>query len=72
MSEKPMPKRCQAPACKVKLGITSFACRCSLYYCPTHRLPESHECKHDFQKEHRELLLKTMSSPIIAPKIEAL
>jgi len=70
MSE--VPKRCQAPFCKIKLNLSAFACRCSSYYCSKHRLPESHDCKHDFQKEHKDFLLKTMSTPIVAAKVEQL
>jgi hypothetical protein len=72
MEQKEIPKRCQFDSCKHKLGLTSFACRCGKYYCPTHRVAEDHQCSHNYNEEQKKLLLKFMSSPVIAPKVEIL
>ena len=38
--------RCSHPNCKKKLTIiNSYSCRCNLFFCDKHRLPESHNCK---------------------------
>ena len=43
----PEKKNCQT--CLKKIGILGFKCNhCSLRYCKSHRLPESHDCEVDF------------------------
>lgn len=67
-----VPKKCQFTGCKKKLNLASVSCKCSLHFCPTHRLPETHACTYDFVKDHKDFLLKTLSTPIIASKVEAI
>jgi len=43
------PTKCQQADCKAKIRISDFACKCSKYYCGTHRYPEVHMCSVDFQ-----------------------
>lgn len=66
------PKRCQYDTCKCKLGLTSFGCKCGLYFCEKHRYSEEHSCTFDYKEEQKKELLKHMSSPVIAQKIEVL
>jgi hypothetical protein len=64
------PKRCQFDCCKVKLGLIAFPCRCGNFYCPTHRFSEDHKCTYNYKEDQKKELLKFMSSPVIAPKVE--
>jgi hypothetical protein len=48
--------RCMYGSCRVKLGLTSFPCRCGNLYCPSHRHSESHECTYDFKSEQSQKL----------------
>ncbi len=66
------PKRCCQEGCKKKLMLTDFACKCGEYHCSAHRIPEAHNCHFDFKEDHKEVLLKTMSSAITAKKIDSL
>ena len=71
MSETPKP-RCAFPACKKKLGLLGFACKCEKIYCTNHRPAEMHLCTFDYRAESKANLLKYLSTPIISPKIEVL
>jgi AN1-type zinc finger protein 5/6 len=64
-----MPKRCMKEDCKCKLKLTDFACRCTKYFCEKHRLSEAHDCSFDYRAFNKEILLKTMSTAIVAEKI---
>ena len=43
------PKRCQMDQCKAKLLLTDTSCKCSGFYCMTHRHAETHKCTFDFR-----------------------
>jgi predicted nucleic acid binding AN1-type Zn finger protein len=62
--------RCSAEDCKKKLALTDMACKCSGVYCSAHRMPETHACSFDFRAQQRDNLMKYMSSPVIAKKID--
>ena len=64
-----MPKRCMKDGCKCKLKLTDYACRCGKYYCADHRLGETHSCTFDYRAFSKEILLKTMSTPIVKEKV---
>ena len=64
------PKRCCQEGCKKKLGLTDFACRCGLIHCSQHRASEAHNCSYDYKAQHKEELLKTMSTAIVAKKLD--
>ena len=66
-SKKPC---CSAEGCRVKLALTDFPCKCQKTYCYKHRPCEEHACSFDFQGYAREILLKTMSTPVVAAKIQ--
>ncbi len=65
-------KRCCADGCKKKLMLSDFPCKCGKKHCATHRAPEVHACTFDFKASHREILLQTMSTPVLAKKIDVL
>ena len=64
-----MPK-CSFPECKVKVPLTATPCHCSHIYCPKHRFYTDHACSFDYAKQNKDYLLKLMSTPIIASKLE--
>lgn len=64
--------RCSADSCNKKLSLTDIQCRCNRVYCSLHRAPETHACAFDYHGEHKQNLLKYMSSPVIAKKLETI
>ena len=64
-----MPKRCTKEDCNCKLKLTDYACRCGKYFCSNHRLAETHNCTFDYKEFSKEILLKTMSTPVIKEKV---
>ena len=48
------PKRCQAEDCFAKLSLTSYACHCGQYFCPTHIAPEHHKCNFDYRTKAKQ------------------
>lgn len=66
------PKRCCHEGCKKKLCLTDFACKCGLIHCSQHRASEAHNCSFDYKAQHKEELLKTMSTAIVAKKVEVI
>ena len=59
-----MPKRCASENCNKKLKLTDMACVCENTFCSKHRLPECHNCTHDF-KEKKNVLEKVVYEKII-------
>lgn len=45
--EKKSSSRCNA--CKKKVGLLGFHCRCGHVYCGSHRYPEEHSCPADYK-----------------------
>jgi hypothetical protein len=66
------PKRCCQDGCKKKLMLTDFACRCGLIHCSQHRASEAHNCSYDYKAQQKEELLKTMSTAIVAKKLDVI
>jgi predicted nucleic acid binding AN1-type Zn finger protein len=61
------PNKCYK--CSKKVGLLGFKCPCELTFCKFHRLPEDHECTHDFASVAKERLAK--DNPMVrASKIE--
>nr|QYC07287.1 SAP11 [Tamarix hispida] len=61
------PSRCEA--CRKRVGLTGFRCRCGFVYCGSHRYPEQHACTFDFKSFGREAIAK--ANPVIkADKVE--
>ena len=65
-----MPEKCAHSDCKKKLALTSITCKCEKTFCPNHRYPTDHACSFDFHNSAKQVLLKTMSTPIVAAKLE--
>jgi hypothetical protein len=55
------PKRCQSGGCIKKLMLSDFACKCSGWYCSSHRHSESHSCTFDYKKSTRDILEKQLN-----------
>lgn len=66
----PRPKRCCAEGCKKKLALTDFPCKCGKIHCSTHRASEAHSCSYDYKEAAKKQLLKTMSSAVVAKKVD--
>ncbi|RAL48765.1 hypothetical protein DM860_001085 [Cuscuta australis] len=59
--------RCSA--CRKKVGLTGFRCRCGVTFCGTHRYPEMHGCAFNYKDAGREAIAK--ANPLIkALKLE--
>jgi hypothetical protein len=61
--------KCALEGCGKKLDLTAFPCKCKQTFCSAHRYESEHNCSYDYREKGKEELLKTMSSPVIAPKI---
>ncbi|XP_010912259.1 zinc finger A20 and AN1 domain-containing stress-associated protein 4 [Elaeis guineensis] len=55
------PSRCTA--CRKRVGLTGFPCRCGATYCGTHRYPEQHGCAFDFKAAGREAIAR--ANPVV-------
>lgn len=55
------PNRCSA--CRKKVGLIGFKCRCGTTFCGTHRYPEIHGCSFDFKSMGREAIAK--ANPVV-------
>ena len=60
------PSRCQHDACKKKILLSDFACKCSNYYCSSHRHAESHSCSFDFKQRGHDILEKQLVKAVSA------
>ncbi|KZV47241.1 hypothetical protein F511_07664 [Dorcoceras hygrometricum] len=55
------PKRCGA--CKKRVGLTGFNCRCGSIFCSIHRHSDKHECNFDYRSAGQEAIAK--ANPVI-------
>lgn len=53
--------RCSA--CRKKVGLTGFRCKCGFTFCGTHRYSEKHGCTFDFKAAGREAIAK--ANPLV-------
>uniref|UniRef100_A0A453Q4Z3 AN1-type domain-containing protein n=1 Tax=Aegilops tauschii subsp. strangulata TaxID=200361 RepID=A0A453Q4Z3_AEGTS len=60
------PTRCMA--CKKKVGLLGFACRCGGTFCSLHRYVDGHACNFDYKKVDREKIAQ-QNPLVVAPKI---
>ncbi|OVA16412.1 zinc finger protein [Macleaya cordata] len=64
---KQQPNRCMA--CRKRVGLTGFKCRCGGMFCSVHRYSEKHECSFDYRSAGREAIAK--ANPVVkAQKIQ--
>jgi hypothetical protein len=69
-TDEPRPKRCCLEGCKKKLGLTDFPCKCGKIHCTAHRASEAHACTYDYKEAGKKQLLKTMSTAVVAKKVD--
>nr|GMD23505.1 zinc finger A20 and AN1 domain-containing stress-associated protein 8-like [Ipomoea batatas] len=50
------PKRCSA--CRKRVGLTGFSCRCRNLFCAVHLYSDKHECQFDYQKAAQDSISK--------------
>uniref|UniRef100_A0A453AU47 AN1-type domain-containing protein n=2 Tax=Aegilops tauschii subsp. strangulata TaxID=200361 RepID=A0A453AU47_AEGTS len=62
-AKKSAPTRCMA--CKKKVGLLGFACRCGGTFCSLHRYVDGHACGFDYKKVGRELIAQ--QNPLVVP-----
>ncbi|VAH42886.1 zinc finger A20 and AN1 domain-containing stress-associated protein 12-like [Triticum dicoccoides] len=62
-AKKAAPTRCMA--CKKKVGLLGFACRCGGTFCSLHRYVDGHACGFDYKKIGREQIAQ--QNPLVAP-----
>jgi hypothetical protein len=68
-----MPKKCCAKeGCGKKLELTAFPCKCQKLYCSLHRYQTEHDCQYDYHAAAKEELLKTMSTAVVAQKLQVI
>ena len=70
-----MPKViCSCPGCRVKLDLVAQAlvCKCQKSFCPSHRNSAAHACPVDYTAVAKQDLLKYLSTPIVAKKIDVI
>ena len=63
-------KRCFLDVCRKKLMLSDFACKCGQTFCVNHRHSEAHSCSYDYKKAHTDVLLKTLSTCVVAKKVD--
>jgi predicted nucleic acid binding AN1-type Zn finger protein len=56
-------------ACRKKVGLTGFTCRCGHLFCGQHRYAEAHACTFDYKSAGRQAL--AAANPLVqASKVE--
>lgn len=66
-----MPK-CPFDGCKKKIALTDTTCKCGKVFCASHRHFTDHSCDYDYKTDHKNILLKTMSTAVIGKKVDVL
>lgn len=56
-------------ACRKKVGLTGFECRCGYVFCSVHRYADQHDCDFDYQMEGRKILEKN-NPLVVASKVD--
>jgi hypothetical protein len=56
-------KKNRCMACKKKVGLTGFTCRCGGLFCSIHRYSDKHECSFDYKALGAEEISK--SNPVV-------
>ncbi|XP_037447506.1 zinc finger A20 and AN1 domain-containing stress-associated protein 12-like [Triticum urartu] len=68
-AEAPAKKPTRCMACKKKVGLLGFACRCGGTFCSLHRYVDGHACGFDYKKAGREKIAQ-QNPLVVAPKIQ--
>lgn len=68
-TQKKEQRRCGCEGCKAKLLLTDFACKCTVRFCQSHRLPEDHRCTFDHRAAGKavlkEQLVKAVNDKVV-------
>jgi hypothetical protein len=67
-----MKNVCPFPGCKQRLTLTSIKCKCEKTFCVKHTYYTEHGCTFDYAAEGRNELMKIMSAPVIAVKLNTI
>ncbi|KAG1331673.1 putative Zinc finger A20 and AN1 domain-containing stress-associated protein 6 [Cocos nucifera] len=59
--QQQQPNRCAA--CRKRVGLTGFRCRCGATYCGIHRYPEGHGCGFDYKTAGRDAIAR--ANPVV-------
>lgn len=66
-----LPKN-RCATCRKKLTLSDFDCgKCRVRYCGTHRLPEAHNCSHDFKAAGQAQLAKQLER-VVGTKVNVI
>ena len=64
-----IPKN-RCATCRKKLSLSDFDCgKCKVRYCGSHRLPEAHNCSHDFKAAGKIQLAKQLER-VVGAKVD--
>lgn len=55
------PKRCTA--CKKRVGLTGYNCRCGDLFCAVHRYSDKHDCSFNYREEAQNAIAK--ANPVV-------
>jgi AN1-like Zinc finger len=67
-----MKEKCAFHSCNKRISVMlTPECKCKMKFCGLHRGDISHECTFDYRLDQQNRLLTTMSTPIVAKKIES-
>ncbi|XP_051149618.1 zinc finger A20 and AN1 domain-containing stress-associated protein 8-like isoform X1 [Andrographis paniculata] len=58
------PNRCNA--CRKRVGLTGFNCRCGNLFCSIHRYSDKHDCPFDYRTAARDAIAK--ANPLVKAK----
>jgi hypothetical protein len=66
-----LPKN-RCATCRKKLSLSDFDCgKCKVRYCGSHRLPEAHNCSHDFKADGKAQLSKQLTR-VVGAKVDVI
>jgi predicted nucleic acid binding AN1-type Zn finger protein len=69
--EKKLVNKDRCSTCSRKLRLLGVECRCGLFFCNSHRLPEDHSCSFNHKTHGKEKLTKQVVK-VQNGKIEAI
>jgi predicted nucleic acid binding AN1-type Zn finger protein len=58
LSTSPQKGATRCLACKKRIGLTGFRCRCGFYFCGAHRYSDKHGCTFDYKREGAEAIAR--------------
>uniref|UniRef100_A0A1I8J636 AN1-type domain-containing protein n=2 Tax=Macrostomum lignano TaxID=282301 RepID=A0A1I8J636_9PLAT len=66
-----LKRRNRCHACKKRVGLTGFECRCGGTYCPAHRYSDKHDCSFDYRSHGRHEIRKA-NPQVLSSKVDRL